>query len=132
MLQRWNFPSKQYPAHKDEELVARVKELWESNHGQKEMLTVLANEGFNVTESDLMRLRSKKGWLLRGSQGYQSTPNKIGPRKKRKTTPVESDGEELDDVRSELNAIAGVSTEQAVSAVDEAPVRRPPRSLCAH
>ncbi|KAJ9646322.1 hypothetical protein H2199_002371 [Coniosporium tulheliwenetii] len=69
---RWDFPSKQNPAHKNEPLVARVKELWERNTNQKEMLRILNSEGFDIKERELMRLRARNRWLLRVPNGMQA------------------------------------------------------------
>lgn len=55
--------------HKDEELTARVKELWEQNVSQKEMLRIIQDEGFDVSERELMRLRGRHRWLLRAPNG---------------------------------------------------------------
>lgn len=34
-FKRWDFPSKQNPAHRNIDLVTRVKELWEQNYSQR-------------------------------------------------------------------------------------------------
>lgn len=34
-FKRWDFPSKQNPAHRNVDLVTRVKELWEQNYSQR-------------------------------------------------------------------------------------------------
>ncbi len=69
------FPSKQNPAHKNLELVERVKQLWERNTTQREMLRILNEEdGFEIKERELMRVRAKNRWLLR-------VPNGMKPRK---------------------------------------------------
>ena len=70
--QRWDFPSKQNPAHKNAALVARVKELWEKNTSQKEMLAILSEEGLQIKERELMRVRAKNRWLLRVPNGMKS------------------------------------------------------------
>ena len=64
-FRRWNFPPKQNPAHKNDRLVARVRELWERNLPQAEMLRVLADEGFEIKHRELMRVRRRNRWLLR-------------------------------------------------------------------
>lgn len=65
-FRRWNFPSKQNPAHRDGRLVARVKELWERNLSQKEILRILNDEdGFEIKHRELMRVRARNRWLLR-------------------------------------------------------------------
>ncbi|KAH8692444.1 hypothetical protein BGW36DRAFT_363435 [Talaromyces proteolyticus] len=71
-FKRWGFPSKQNPAHKNAMLVARVKELWEQNVNQREMLRILNDEGFNIKERELMRVRAKNRWLLRVPNGMKS------------------------------------------------------------
>ncbi|KAN0075007.1 hypothetical protein V8E54_007618 [Elaphomyces granulatus] len=70
-FKRWGFPSKQNPAHKNPDLVARVKELWEHNTSQREMLRILNEEGFDIKERELMRVRAKNRWLLRVPNGMK-------------------------------------------------------------
>jgi Clr5 domain len=70
-FRRWHFPSKQNPAHKIPELVARVKELWENNYTQRDMLKTLNDEGFELKERELMRLRAKHRLLLRIPNGMK-------------------------------------------------------------
>lgn len=72
-----DFPSKQNPAHKNLDLVQRVKELWERNTSQKEMLRILNEEDhFDIKERELMRVRAKNRWLLRTPNGMKSTSTK--------------------------------------------------------
>lgn len=67
--QRWDFPSKQNPAFRNVPLVDRVRELWEANVSQKDMLRILDDEGFDIKERELMRIRAKNRWLLRVPNG---------------------------------------------------------------
>lgn len=71
-FKRWDFPSKQNPAYKNAPLVARIKELWEHNVNQREMLRILHEEGFDIKERELMRVRAKNRWLLRVPNGTRS------------------------------------------------------------
>ncbi|KAJ5810534.1 uncharacterized protein N7503_002752 [Penicillium pulvis] len=71
-FKRWGFPSKQNPAHKNVELVARVQQLWEQNTNQRDMLRILNDEGFVIKERELMRVRAKNRWLLRVPNGMKS------------------------------------------------------------
>lgn len=68
-FKRWDFPSKQNPAHKNTALVQRVKELWDCNTSQREMLRILNDEGYDIKERELMRVRAKNRWLLRVPNG---------------------------------------------------------------
>lgn len=81
-FKRWEFPSKQHPAHKNEPLVEKVKELWERNVSQKDMLRILNDElGFDIKERELMRVRAKNRWLLRVPNGMKapaSVPSRRG------------------------------------------------------
>ncbi|KAF2994463.1 hypothetical protein E8E14_003173 [Neopestalotiopsis sp. 37M] len=53
-------------APRDGRLVARVKELWERNLSQKEILRILNEEdGFEIKHRELMRVRARNRWLLR-------------------------------------------------------------------
>ncbi|KAI9837006.1 MAG: hypothetical protein M1819_000655 [Sarea resinae] len=77
-FKRWEFPSKQNPAHKNAPLVARVKELWERNTSQKDMLRILNEEdGFDIKERELMRVRAKHRWLLRVPNGMKSQQHRL-------------------------------------------------------
>ncbi|PQE16948.1 Clr5 domain protein [Rutstroemia sp. NJR-2017a BBW] len=71
-FKRWDFPSKQNPAHKNVALVQRVKELWDCNTSQREMLRILNEEGFDIKERELMRVRAKNRWLLRVPNGVKT------------------------------------------------------------
>lgn len=79
-FKRWGFPSKQNPAHKNANLVSRVKQLWERNTSQRDMLQILNEEGFEIKERELMRVRAKNRWLLRvpnGMKAQSSAPTPI-------------------------------------------------------
>ncbi|KAL3457631.1 hypothetical protein BJX64DRAFT_15032 [Aspergillus heterothallicus] len=77
-FKRWGFPSKQNPAHKNVQLVARVKSLWETNTSQRDMLRILNEEGFEIKERELMRVRAKNRWLLRVPNGMKSQQAALG------------------------------------------------------
>ncbi|EUC33503.1 hypothetical protein COCCADRAFT_4980 [Bipolaris zeicola 26-R-13] len=64
-FKRWDFPSKQNPAHKNPALVARLQQLWEQNCTQKEMMDILQAEGFDINDRELLRLRLRLKLLLR-------------------------------------------------------------------
>ncbi|KAL3472408.1 hypothetical protein BJX99DRAFT_235473 [Aspergillus californicus] len=78
-FKRWGFPSKQNPAHKNMELVARVKQLWEINTSQRDMLRILNEEGFEIKERELMRVRAKNRWLLRVPNGMKAQQVALSP-----------------------------------------------------
>src|SRR6201999_4351644 len=68
-FKRWGFPSKRKPTFRDEDLLERVKELWEANYSQRSMLQTLQAEGHDIKERELMRLRAKNRWLMRIPNG---------------------------------------------------------------
>lgn len=78
-FKRWGFPSKQNPAHKNANLVSRVKQLWERNTSQRDMLQILNDEGFEIKERELMRVRAKNRWLLRVPNGMKSQSSAPAP-----------------------------------------------------
>ncbi|KAF9882979.1 hypothetical protein FE257_004364 [Aspergillus nanangensis] len=78
-FKRWGFPSKQNPAHKNMDLVARVKQLWEKNTSQRDMLLILNEEGFEIKERELMRVRAKNRWLLRVPNGMKTQSTSQAP-----------------------------------------------------
>lgn len=50
----------------------RVREMWEKNVMQKDMLLILHDEGYNVTESGLQRLRAKHNMHLKSANGVRA------------------------------------------------------------
>ncbi|CAF9919289.1 hypothetical protein IMSHALPRED_004580 [Imshaugia aleurites] len=85
-FKEWGFPAKHHPAHRDADLAARIRELWEVNTSNKQMLSILRGEGWDVKERELTKLRKDHNLLLR-------EPNKNGngseKRKKRKRDALE-------------------------------------------
>ncbi|KAG6019577.1 hypothetical protein E4U41_003167 [Claviceps citrina] len=67
-FRRWNFPSKQRTVAENNRMEGRVKELWETNLSQREMLRVLKEEGFDIKLRELVRMRFRNRWLLRMSR----------------------------------------------------------------
>lgn len=65
--QRWGFPSKQNPAHKNPAIVARLRELWEQNYTQKDIVETLVSEGYPINDREVIRLRLRLKLLLRES-----------------------------------------------------------------
>jgi hypothetical protein len=49
-----------------------VKELWEKNTTQRDMLRILNEEGYEIKERELMRVRAKNRWLLRVANGMKA------------------------------------------------------------
>lgn len=72
-FKRWGFPSKRKPTFRDEDLLDRVKELWEANYSQRNMLQTLQAEGHDIKERELMRLRAKNRWLMRIPNGARQS-----------------------------------------------------------
>ncbi|KAK0731535.1 hypothetical protein B0H67DRAFT_477462 [Lasiosphaeris hirsuta] len=68
-FKRWEFPPKHKRLWKNDELVARVRELWERNLTQKEMLSVLEEEGYELEARELVSLRTKHKMRLRETVG---------------------------------------------------------------
>src|SRR5690349_11397819 len=68
-FRRWQFPAKHIPANRNPDVVARVQQLWEQNFSQRDMLNALNEEGYNIRERELMRLRARHRWLLRVPNG---------------------------------------------------------------
>ncbi|EUC46023.1 hypothetical protein COCMIDRAFT_94005 [Bipolaris oryzae ATCC 44560] len=91
-FKRWDFPSKQNPAHKNPALVARLQQLWEQNCTQKEMMDNLQAEGFDISDRELLRLRLRLKLLLRERvskpKKAPATGGRIQKKAKKKTAKV--------------------------------------------
>lgn len=71
-------------------LVARVKELWENNTSQRDMLRILNEEdGFDIKERELMRVRAKNRWLLRVPNGMKSNSSGASARREDANTALQ-------------------------------------------
>ncbi|KAF1954622.1 hypothetical protein CC80DRAFT_493744 [Byssothecium circinans] len=82
-FKRWDFPSKQNPAHKNPVLTARIKELWEKNYTQKDMVETLQAEGHQINDRELMRVRLRFQWYMRESRPGTKRKGKSGNAKKK-------------------------------------------------
>ncbi|KAI9783181.1 MAG: hypothetical protein M1816_001471 [Peltula sp. TS41687] len=121
-FKRWDFPSKQNPAHRNEPLVARVKELWEHNTSQKDMLRILQEEGHDIKERELMRVRAKHRWLLRVPNGMKPLADDPTP-KNNNNTNTNGEFNELEQVLMDdhANGLPSADETNGVSA----PLLRP-------
>ncbi|KAL7786303.1 hypothetical protein V8C37DRAFT_297637 [Trichoderma ceciliae] len=87
-FRRWNFPLKSKTHDHDGQLLGRIKELWEKNFTQGEMMRALEEDGFDVAPHEVMKLRVKNRWLMRG-------PNQDKPKTGTDATVDPSDEFEL-------------------------------------
>ncbi|MCJ1355330.1 MAG: hypothetical protein MMC33_005321 [Icmadophila ericetorum] len=87
-FKKWQFPAKQHHTQSDGKLAAEVRKLWENNIGQKESLKVLNDRGLNVSERELVKIRSAMGLLLRVPNGTKLPADDSG---KRRFTDVDED-----------------------------------------
>ncbi|KAG8156928.1 hypothetical protein KVR01_013150 [Diaporthe batatas] len=95
-FRRWEFPSKHQPALKNDQLVARIKELWERNLSQAEMLHVLNEEdGYSIKSRELNRVRSKHRWLLRVPTGKAADGADLSPSAGASNGEDDQDNDEL-------------------------------------
>ncbi|GAB0131875.1 hypothetical protein EsDP_00000330 [Epichloe bromicola] len=112
-FRRWNFPLKQRNIHKNDRVVRRVKELWEKNLAQREMLRILnEEEGFDITTRELMRVRVRNRWLLRMAKGDKPWG-----------MDIQSGEEETQDPTTELTQDTLSPESQQGLSRDEAPVK---------
>ncbi|POS81590.1 hypothetical protein DHEL01_v200028 [Diaporthe helianthi] len=96
-FRRWEFPSKHQPALKNDQLVARIKELWERNLSQAEMLHILNDEdGYSIKSRELNRVRSKHRWLLRVPTGKTRDGADLSPSAGASNGEDDEDHDELD------------------------------------
>ncbi|KAF3041699.1 hypothetical protein E8E12_005645 [Didymella heteroderae] len=120
-FKRWDFPSKQNPAHKNTALIARLQQLWEQNYTQKEMVDTLQAEGYQINDRELIRLRLRLKLLLRESvprprrrQAEDGIGQKKSEKKKANTLP----GQGL--INQLGNAILAECSESSESSEEEA------------
>ncbi|KAF2476108.1 uncharacterized protein BDR25DRAFT_331670 [Lindgomyces ingoldianus] len=133
-FKRWGFPSKQNPAHKNPALIARVKQLWENNIMQKDMLEILQSEGFQINDRELVRVRLKFKWLLRESRATEHNhvhgPMENAPKKeRRKVVSCGGDGfiNELDNAILQKEDSSEEYSEEDLKVVESTtPSRTPP------
>ncbi|KAF2638219.1 hypothetical protein P280DRAFT_471340 [Massarina eburnea CBS 473.64] len=112
-FKRWGFPSKHKAAHKNPVLIARVKQLWEKNATQQDMLDTLQAEGHQINDRELMRLRLRFQWYLRESRTGTQRKQHNGDMKKNREeiqaapqedSSSEEEGSGEDDAMSEREA----------------------------
>lgn len=125
--QRWGFPPKHTITKEDEQLTERIRQLWERNTSQKEMLEILRGEGFEISDRGMMRIRSKNGWLLRIPNGLISYAKSRSKRKRDQAHEAQEEQEDTQDTslgQEERNVIAALRDRGAVGALPRGPVTR--------
>ena len=85
-FKEWGFPSKRTRLQDEPSLHERVKELWEKNYNQKQMLDTLTSEGYEVSTRQLSKLRRGDGLRMRDPNGPEAS-------RKRKRPSETGDGE---------------------------------------
>lgn len=120
-FKRWDFPSKQNPAHKNPALVARLQQLWEQNYSQKEMIDTLQDEGYQINDRELIRLRLRLKLLLRESvprpRKKQIVEGRVQKRPKKTAKPKALPGKGL--INQLGNAILAETSESEESSEEE-------------
>ncbi|KAK0734818.1 hypothetical protein B0T26DRAFT_689717 [Lasiosphaeria miniovina] len=132
-LRRWGFPEKPSQAYKYAHLVDRVRELWESNLNQKDMLSALHAEGVNIKDNTLMRMRTKFGFYLRDLGGLANpitftngvpSKAKAGTKRRRAETDASGSGDESDESESESDSGSSGSPEEESGSGDNDTISR--------
>ena len=85
-FKRWGFPSKRGTPEEIAKITERIGQLWDINATRQEMLKVLEDEGYRVSEPQLRRLRQKNGWMYRSGPAY-------GRDDEHEPTPAEDDAD---------------------------------------
>ncbi|KAH6643073.1 hypothetical protein C7974DRAFT_116637 [Boeremia exigua] len=120
-FKRWDFPSKQNPAHRNSALVARLQQLWEQNYTQKDMVDALQNEGYHINDREVIRLRLRLKLLLRESvprpKRNQNVEGGVQKRSKKKGKSKALPGSGL--INQLGNAILAASSESEASSGEE-------------
>ncbi|KAK4204008.1 hypothetical protein QBC40DRAFT_218161 [Triangularia verruculosa] len=80
----WGFPRRINPVLKDENLIARVKELWSQNYNSEEMLRITRDEGFDVQKSNITRIRARFGLVLKLHGGYGNPKRTLAGKRREK------------------------------------------------
>jgi hypothetical protein len=112
--EKWKFPSRLDRLTEENEaaVVQRIRELWEQNLNVKAIRRALGNEGFEISDNDFRRIRSKH--KLRG-RGYGG-----GTYGGKKAQPDAPDGEQGgDDVDADADGIEEQDTTAGWPAVPE-------------
>ncbi|QIW98300.1 hypothetical protein AMS68_003818 [Peltaster fructicola] len=115
-FRRWQFPSRREKLSSEDEdrLVERIKQLWQANYVQKQMLETLADEGWQLDQPALARLRRKHGVMLRIAAGYNRDNMGPGTGKKRKRDAEEDQQQQEQDVVAELTPAEPITYDAAV------------------
>ncbi|KAL9096801.1 MAG: hypothetical protein Q9163_006410, partial [Psora crenata] len=98
-FKEWDFPQKHVRQHNDQGLQERIRQLWQKNYTNNQMLEILRGEGYEVKQRELSKLRVKDGLMLRAGTG-------TGIKRKR-TSPDDEDREEGGQSGNETEADSG-------------------------
>lgn len=71
-FKEWGFPRrwKVTTAEDEARYLERIKQLWEQSYRSGEIAAIMHDEGFDISEQRISRLRRKHGLVLRGERDY--------------------------------------------------------------
>ncbi|KAF1825244.1 uncharacterized protein K489DRAFT_313719, partial [Dissoconium aciculare CBS 342.82] len=89
-FQAWGFPSrgKTWDGDQANAASARIRELWEQNVNQKDIKSMMDEEGWELSTYDFTKLWRKNNLRLRNEHGYKA-PSADGKKRKRPSAAIE-------------------------------------------
>lgn len=94
--------------------VERIKQLWELSYRNGEIGVIMRNEGFDISEMRIARLRRKHGLVLRNERDFAETPRQ---KETNDSTPADNttsdDPHQADDVFNSVDDFSGLHQQHA-------------------
>lgn len=75
LFRAWGFPPRRFiPTAEEEAIISqRIRELWTQNHNGQAIVEILQDEGWELSERSVTKLRRKHGLHMRGLQKYETS-----------------------------------------------------------
>jgi hypothetical protein len=114
-FKEWGFPRRWKTTKPEEEAkyLERIKQLWEQSLRSGEIASIMHDEGFNISEQRISRLRRKHGLVLRGERDFAGPANQKPTNNSDLAGSTAPDSHQTQDVFNTVNDFSGLQQQHA-------------------
>jgi hypothetical protein len=109
-FKEWGFPRRWKTTKPEDEAryLERIKQLWEQSLRSGEIASIMHDEGFNISEQRISRLRRKYGLVLRGERDFAGPANQKQTNDSDLAGSTAPDSHQVQDVFNTVNDFSGL------------------------
>lgn len=114
-FKEWGFPRRweKITPEAEAKIVERIRQLWELSYSNGAIAQIMRNEGFELTELRIGRLRRKHGLTLRNEHDFADAPRQISTNETTPSGSTAPESHQAQDVFSAVDDFSGLHQHHA-------------------